>query len=104
MKWFGDIAFSTEVEVERGLIENRLIIKQYFGDVIKNTQRDPNNQVNHNFTVNNQLSVVADPFAFGSFHEIVYVTFMGAKWRVNSVDVQYPRLILSIGDLYKEEE
>ena len=41
MKWFGQIAFSNQVEVEPGVWEdNNPIIRDYFGDVIKNYKRD----------------------------------------------------------------
>ena len=31
------------------------------------------------------------------------VKFMGAKWKISSVDVQYPRLRLTIGGVYNGE-
>ena len=35
MKWFGQIAFSNQVEVEPGVWEdNNPIIRDYFGDVV----------------------------------------------------------------------
>jgi len=35
--------------------------------------------------------------------EIRYVTWMGTKWRVANIDVNYPRLNLSIGDVYNDD-
>ena len=86
MKWFGQIAFSNQVEVEPGVWEdNNPIIRDYFGDVIKNYKRDNvASSSNPDISVSNQLSVVADPFLLNSFHDILYVTFLGAKWRVSS--------------------
>ena len=105
MKWFGQIAFSNQVEVEPGVWEdNNPIIRDYFGDVIKNYKRDNvASSSNPDISVSNQLSVVADPFLLNSFHDILYVTFMGAKWRVSSVDIQYPRMLIDFGGLYKED-
>ena len=31
-----------------------------------------------------------------------YVEFMGAKWKISSVEVQYPRLILTVGGVYND--
>lgn len=104
MKWFGRIGFTCESENTYGIVTNPVIERQYFGDVLQNYKRDLNNQVNTNFNVSNRISVVADPFASENFHRIAYITFMGAKWRVHSVDVQWPRLILDLGDVYKEDE
>ena len=72
--------------------------------MIKNYRRDSTgSNSNLDVTLSNQLSVVVDPFLLNSFHEILYVTYNGAKWRVSSVDIQYPKMILDFGGLYKEE-
>ena len=57
-------------------------------------------KVNDDISVSNELSIVADPFATQNFHRMRYAEFMGVKWKITSVDVQYPRLILTMGDLY----
>jgi hypothetical protein len=31
---------------------------------------------------------------------MLYVEFMGTKWKITNVEVQYPRLILSVGGVY----
>lgn len=105
MKWFGQIAFSNQVETEPGVWEdNAPIVRDYYGDVLKNYKRDnAASSSNSDISVSNQLSVVADPFLLNSFHKILYVTFMEAKWRVNSVDIQYPRMTIDFGGLYKED-
>jgi hypothetical protein len=50
--------------------------------------------------INNQISIVADPFANQNFHSMKYVEFMGTRWKITNVDVQYPRLILTMGGVY----
>lgn len=35
---------------------------------------------------------------------ILYVTYAGNKWKVTSVDLQHPRVILEIGGVYNENE
>ena len=35
---------------------------------------------------------------------MVYVELMGEKWKVTDVEIQYPRLILSIGGVYNGEQ
>ena len=59
--------------------------------------------INDNIDVNNQISIVADPFAFAHFFAMRYVEWMGAYWNVQSVEVQSPRLIISIGGVYNGE-
>jgi len=105
MKWFGNIAFSNQVETEPGIWEDKPVIRQYFGDLLRLSKRDQlSDQINRDIAVTNQLSVIADPYLLDSFQNILYVEFMGSKWRVSSVEVGYPRLTLTFGNLYKGEE
>lgn len=104
MKWFGEIAFSNQEETDVDVWEDKPIVRQYYGDLNKNYKSDQlADNINSTVSVTNTLSVVADPFLLESFHKILYVTFMGQKWRVSNVEVGYPRLTLNFGSLYLEE-
>lgn len=103
MKWYGKIAFTEQKDDGTGIWEPVTVERDYYGDAIRNTKRDQVTEINPDITLSNQLSVVADPYLLNSFQTIEYVTFMGQKWRVSSVDVSFPRLTLSFGSLYKEE-
>ena len=105
MKWFGYIAYSREYTEEPGVYENDLLVKPYYGDVIKLHKKDATaQQITNNFGISDQLSVISDPYLVENFHKIAYVTYLGIKWRVSSVDVDYPRVTLSFGEVYVEEE
>ncbi len=102
-KWFGKIGYATTTEsaTAPGVWEEKITEKSYYGEVIRNTRRlQPSDQLNDNINVANEISIIADPFANQNFHTIRYVEFMGAKWKVSNIEVQYPRLILTIGGLY----
>jgi hypothetical protein len=104
MKWFGKIAFADQKDDGTGVWKSVITERDYYGDVLRNSKRDENSTViNSNITLSNQLSVVADPFILDSFTEIVYVEIFGKKWKVSSVDVNYPRLTINFGELYAEE-
>ena len=100
-KFFGKIGYAETVETSPGVWEEKIIEREYFGDLIRNTRSlQSGEQLNDNINISNEISIVADPFAYENFHSMRYVEFMNAKWKVSSVDVQYPRLILSVGGLY----
>lgn len=81
------------------------LTSMYYGDLTHNTRRlQSAEQLNDNINVANEISIVADPFANENFHSMRYVEFMGAKWKVTSVEVQYPRLILTMGGVYNGEQ
>ena len=100
-KFYGEIGFAETVETVPGVWDERIIKRNYFGELIRNTRRlESSGQVNDNVNVENQISILADPYANQNFHSIRYVEFMGAAWKVSKVEVQYPRLILTLGGVY----
>lgn len=103
-KWYGKIGYAKTVETSPGIWEEVITEKSYYGEVIRNTRRlQSTDKSNSDVNVSNEISILSDPFTNANFHAIRYITFMGTEWRVSSVDVQYPRLILSIGDIYNGE-
>lgn len=104
-KWYGKIGYAETVETEPGIWEEQITERPYYGDIVRNTRRlQTSNNVNDNVNVSNEISIVADPYANQNFHAMRYVEFMGAKWKIETVEVQYPRLVLSIGGVYNATE
>lgn len=100
-KFYGKVAFAITSETKPGVYKESIVARNYFGDMIRNSRRlESSDQVNDNINISNEISIVADPYAYENFHAIRYVEFMGAKWKVKTVDVQRPRLVLSLGGLY----
>lgn len=101
-KYYGVIGFSSSsVETVPGVWDEVIVERPYYGDVTRNTRRLQSGEyANDNVKVTNEISVVSDPYALQNFHSIRYISWMGTNWKVTSVEVQYPRLILSIGDEY----
>lgn len=100
-KFFGTIGYAETVETIPGVYEEQITERKYFGDLLRNTRRlQSTDQLNDNINVANEISVVADPFAYQNFHLMRYVEFMGVKWKVSNVEVQHPRLILTLGGVY----
>lgn len=100
-KYYGAIGYAETVETSPGVWSEQIVERMYYGDVIRNTRNLQNSEyLNDNINVSNQISISADPYAIANFHAIRYAEFMGTKWKVPSVDVQVPRLLLSLGGLY----
>lgn len=103
MKWHGEIGYAETVETEPGIWVEQITERHHYGDVVRNTRMlQSADQVNDNINISNSISIVANPYASQNFHNIRYITFMGTKWKVSNIDVQYPRLILTLGGLYNE--
>lgn len=106
-KFFGAIGYgeTKETPPDSGVWQDVITEHQYYGDVVRNTRRMENgSQLNDDINVDNLISIVADAFAFENFHSIRYVKWMGALWKVPKVEVQRPRLILTIGGVYNGQQ
>lgn len=104
-KWYGMIGYADSVETEPGIWEPTITERPYFGDIIQNIRMLQNSSgINDNVNINNQISVVSDPYAVQHIHDMQYVEYQGAKWKVSNVTVQHPRLLLNIGGLWNGDE
>lgn len=101
-KWFGKIGFNAGTkETAPSVYTEDIKEREYYGDLIRNTRRlQTTDKVNDDIEISNELSIVADPYAMENFHMMRYAEFMGAKWKISSVEVQYPRLLLTLGGVY----
>lgn len=104
-KFYGAIGYSVTEETNPGVWEEKITEHFYYGELIRNTRKlQSTDQLNDNINVANEISIIADPFANENFHSMKYVEFMGAKWKITSVEVQFPRLILTVGGVYNGQQ
>ena len=102
-RFFGPIGFVTMIEEpeDSGIWVEIPKEKNYRGEISKNSRRwDNGDQLNKNLNINNTISIVADPYISNHLMEIRYIKWLGSYWEINSIDVQTPRLVLSIGGVY----
>ena len=104
-KFYGKIGYGVTAETNPSVWTEQITERSYYGELIRNSRRlQSTDQLNDDVNVANEISIVADPFATQNFHSMRYIAFMGAKWKITSVDVRFPRLILTIGGVYTGEE
>lgn len=104
MRFYGDIGYFETIEVKPGLFEEKITFRKAQGDVIRTTKRNQSpSKVNDDITINNSISIVADPYAREHFFNIKCARWQGTLWEVTSVELQYPRLILELGGPYHED-
>lgn len=101
-KFFGSIGYAIPTETRPGYWEDKIEERDYIIDVIRVSTRwnTSSDSTNDDLTVNNQFSLIADPFANNHFHSMKYVRFMGANWKITGVEPRPPRLILNVGGVY----
>lgn len=105
-KFFGMIGFAVGAregtgENEGVITEQPVVERAYYGDVLQVSRRFENgSDINDNLQISNRISIVADAYAEQHFFAMKYVSWMNALWKVSNVEVQRPRLILTIGGVY----
>lgn len=100
-KWRGVIGYAVTQETRPGIHEETINEHTHSGEVLQNIRKlQSSGQVNDDIEVTNRISIVANPFARQNFHSMRYISFMGTKWKISSVQVKYPKLILTIGGVY----
>ena len=100
-KFYGQVGFAETQETSPGIWEEIITERNHYGDDLPNIRKlEPGQSINDDVTLNNKLSIVADPYAQQHFFAIRFVRWMDALWKVTNVEVQSPRLILTIGGVY----
>lgn len=104
MKFYGPLGFAESVEGPVGVFIDKITEYTYYGDVIRIVNHTQGaEKANDDIKMNNQISVLVDPYALENFANLRYVTFNNSKWEVSAVELAYPRLIISFGGLYHEQ-
>ena len=100
-KFFGRVGYGEAVETRPGVFEDVIVERSYYGDIIRNSRNlSEGENLHEDLSVSNEIRVVADAYAFDHFFAIKYVEWAGELWTVSSVEVQRPRLLLRLGEVY----
>lgn len=100
-KFYGVVGYVESTETAPGVYTEIATARKYYGDILKNVKKYVSSEyLNDNLMISNSISILADAYAYDHFFAIRYVNWMGANWKVTDVEVQRPRLILSLGEVY----
>ena len=103
-RYYGNVGYAVSGEdpLRPGIYIDTIIVKPYYGDIIKTASRWQGNSQspNDDTIINNTISIIADQFAYQNFSAIKYAEYLNQKWKVSSIEVQSPRLILTLGGVY----
>jgi hypothetical protein len=100
-RFAGKVGYGETVTTAPGVSDDVITEHTYYGDVVRNSlQFRPGESVNNDLSVSNSISILADAYAREHFFKIRYVEWAGTLWEVSNVEVQSPRLLLSLGGVY----
>lgn len=108
-RFAGKIGFLRTIEKDPvnhpSVYTEELTERTYYGDVFQNSKRwDQNGNLNDNLTISNRISIVADRFIRENLGAMKYVRWLGDTWKISNAEIQYPRVILTLGGQYHEPE
>lgn len=107
MRFYGKIGFWEELdekEVKSGIWRPVIVEKTYRGEVLKNLQRIQSGEFqNDDFNVSAKIKILADLYLNDRQDSIKYVEWKGIKWKVISIEPDYPSVILELGGVYNEQ-
>lgn len=100
-KFSGVVGYAQTAETTPGVFEEVITERTYSGDIVQNRRMlRVGTEVNPSTSLSNSISIVADAYARDHFFAIRYVKWAGVYWTVPDVDVQTPRLLLRLGEVY----
>jgi hypothetical protein len=100
-RFFGTVGFGVNVEKSPGVWADEITEFSYYGDVVRDARRlSEAEQLNKNIGTSNSISIVADAHANENYFAIRFVEWGGVVWTVTEVEVEFPRLILRLGEVY----
>ena len=103
-KCSGVIGYALVGETQPGVWTEDITDKKYYGDIVRDNRKIVDQtQINDRVVISNNISVVSNKFMLENMAFMRYISFMGSKWNISSVDIKPPRFIITIGGLYNEQ-
>lgn len=104
-KFYGKVGFLRTEETAPDVYSETLTERPYKGDVIRNQKRYQSSEgLNDDVVLSNNISIVTDNYANENVFAIKYVLYKGVPWKVTNVEIQRPRIILTLGGKYNGQE
>lgn len=100
-KYAGMVGFSSQVETSPGVWTDKPTERKMKGDVIRaNATSKSGDKINDDVSLNHRISLVGASVPTQEYYNIKYVELDGFKWEVSSIEVQRPRIIVTLGGMW----
>lgn len=84
-----------------GISEPVPVEKPYYGRILEHSRRwDSSDSTNDDLTITNQISITANDYAFKYLSSIAYVRWKKGCWKVSSIRVKGPEIVLTLGGVW----
>jgi hypothetical protein len=104
-RYYGNIGFAVQEETRPGIWEDTIEEKSYKGDILHSGRRYENSEnINDDVVLTNRFSIISDAYLTSHIPSLRYLTYMGSKFKITSVELERPRVIISVGGIYVSGE
>lgn len=101
-KYAGSVGYVTDEETTLGVWSAAESIRQMQGDILRTASTfQGSDKVNSDIVLQHRISLVGDPFSFEHFYDIKWIEYTGIKWKVTMIEVVRPRIILTLGGVWR---
>ncbi len=100
-KFAGKVGYVTQVETRPGVWMPSETVRPMRGDLIRQNANNINSgKVNGDVSLGHRVSLIGDAYAFDKYYHIKWIIIDGYKWEVTSIEIQRPRIIVTVGGMY----
>ena len=102
-KCSGVIGYALAGETQPGVWTEGITEKKYIGEIVKDNRRIVDQgEINGSINISNNISIISNRFMLDNMAYMRYLTFNNSKWKISSVEIKPPRIIITLGGLYNE--
>ena len=102
-KCSGVIGYALGGETQPGVWTEGITEKKYIGEIVKDNRRIVDqSEINGSINISNNISIISNRFMLDNMDYMRYLTFNNSKWKISSVEIKPPRIIITLGGLYNE--
>ena len=84
-----------------GIASSTVVERPYYGEVLDHTRRwDSTEHINDDLVLSNQIAITANDYAYAHMSSIAYAKWMGQNWKVTSIRVKKPKIVLTLGGVW----
>lgn len=86
---------------ETGIAETVPVERPYYGRILEHSRRwDSSESINDDLVISNQIAITANDYAFQCLSSIAYVHWKHGYWKVTSIRVKGPEIVLTLGGVW----
>lgn len=105
-KFYGMIGYARQRMTAPGVASYSDVEERpYYGDFVKHTIKDEvsSEVLNDNIVMQDDISIMADEYAYVHASKMKYVVINDVKWKIRSISFSRPRITISLGGVYNEQ-